>query len=151
MFYPHQHKHLLVCNNLSLTTFNCQNRKIILPRISDCFQHMHRSQVVTLPLLLCFLHQQTHTCINKYALLPLLPRKILVSPRRPLLCLHTLARALACNHHTHLQGDKLQLIFAQVTFDLLPVFQEGEGLENENEEMTINIVNDNNSWTLVQR
>jgi hypothetical protein len=38
----------------------------------------------------------------------------------------------------------------QVSFQPLPVLQEGEGLE-ENDDFTINIVDGHSSWTLVQR
>jgi hypothetical protein len=46
---------------------------------------------------------------------------------------------------------KISTYFPQVTFDRLPVLQEGEELENENEEMTTNIINGSNSWTIGQR
>jgi hypothetical protein len=52
---------------------------------------------------------------------------------------------------------KSRIILPQVTFQLLPVLQEGEGLEvdrNEidtNEGITVNFVDGDNSWTLVQR
>jgi hypothetical protein len=38
----------------------------------------------------------------------------------------------------------------QITFDPLPVLKEGEGLE-ENDNVAINIVDENNSWTVVRR
>ncbi len=38
----------------------------------------------------------------------------------------------------------------QISFDLLPVLKEGEGLE-ENEDVAISIVDGHNSWTMVQR
>jgi len=38
----------------------------------------------------------------------------------------------------------------QITFDPLPVLKEGEGLE-ENDNVTINIVDEHNSWTVVKR
>jgi hypothetical protein len=37
----------------------------------------------------------------------------------------------------------------QITFDLLPVLKEGEGLE-ESDNVAINIVDENNSWTVVR-
>jgi hypothetical protein len=52
---------------------------------------------------------------------------------------------------------KTQLFMPQVVFHLLPVLQEGEGLEDEenenvvNDGVTVNFVNGANSWTLVQR
>jgi hypothetical protein len=38
----------------------------------------------------------------------------------------------------------------QITFDPLPVLNEGEGLE-ENDNVAINIVDGHNSWTVVRR
>jgi hypothetical protein len=57
---------------------------------------------------------------------------------------------------SHLQAQNAtgQLIFPQVTSDPLPIFEGGEGLENENnrqEEISINFVNGDNGWTLVQK
>ncbi len=60
---------------------------------------------------------------------------------------------------SHLQSPvvftpKTKLIMPQVSFHPLPVLQEGEGLEEESamqDELTINIVNEQNSWKLVQR
>jgi hypothetical protein len=49
---------------------------------------------------------------------------------------------------------KQKLIMPQVSFHPLPILKEGEGLEDESAtqyEVTINIVNAQNSWTLVQR
>jgi hypothetical protein len=50
---------------------------------------------------------------------------------------------------------KTKLYMAQVAFHPLPVWQDGEGLEVEenkaNDGVTINIINRPNSWTLVQR
>jgi hypothetical protein len=50
-------------------------------------------------------------------------------------------------------GSQSHLIIPQVTIELLPVLEEGEGLENEigHEEISINIVNGDNSWTVVQK
>ncbi len=52
---------------------------------------------------------------------------------------------------------KSHLIFPQVTFQPLPVLQEGEGLEEEEIEndnaqsVTVNFVTGEDSWTLVQK
>jgi hypothetical protein len=52
---------------------------------------------------------------------------------------------------------KSQLIFPQVTFQPLPVLQEGEGLEEEEigndnaQSVTVNFVTGEDSWTLVQK
>jgi len=46
------------------------------------------------------------------------------------------------------------MFMPQVTFEPLPIFQRGEGLEvddNLNEGITVNYVDAENSWTLVQR
>jgi hypothetical protein len=61
--------------------------------------------------------------------------------------------------HTSMQSTpmKSRIVLPQVTFQPLPVLQEGEGLEvdsNEidtNEGITVNFVDRDNSWTLVQR
>ncbi len=51
---------------------------------------------------------------------------------------------------------KSQLIFPQITFQPLPVLQEGEGLEEEEirnddtQSVTVNFVTGEDSWTLVQ-
>jgi len=49
-----------------------------------------------------------------------------------------------------LTPEKPKLYMPQVSFQPLPVLQEGEGLE-EKDDVTISIVNGQNSWTLVQR
>ncbi len=49
---------------------------------------------------------------------------------------------------------KQRVLMPQVTFEPLPIFQWGEGLEvddNLNEGITVNYVDADNSWTLVQR
>jgi hypothetical protein len=46
--------------------------------------------------------------------------------------------------------ERPQLIMPQVTFTPLPLLKEGEGLE-ENDNVAINIVDENNSWTVVRR
>jgi hypothetical protein len=46
---------------------------------------------------------------------------------------------------------KPTLIFSQVTFDPHPIFDRGEGMENENDqEISVNFVDGDNSWTLIQ-
>jgi hypothetical protein len=49
--------------------------------------------------------------------------------------------------------NKPTLVFPQLTSDPLPLFQSREGLENENDqqEIAINFVDNNNSWTLVKK
>jgi hypothetical protein len=51
--------------------------------------------------------------------------------------------------------EKPALFFPQVTSDPLPLFQNREGLENETcndrEEISINFVDNDNTWTLVKR
>jgi len=47
--------------------------------------------------------------------------------------MHTHFHTRTHSQQTHTHGEKLQRIFPQFAFDLLPVFQEGEGLEDENE------------------
>ncbi len=43
-----------------------------------------------------------------------------------------------------------KIYMPQITFDPLPVLKEGEGLE-ESDNIAINIVDENNSWTVVRR
>jgi hypothetical protein len=55
---------------------------------------------------------------------------------------------------THSTPAKQRIFMPQVVFEPQPIFQGGEGLEvdNEmNEGITVNYVNEDNSWTLVQR
>ncbi len=49
-----------------------------------------------------------------------------------------------------LTPEQPKIYMPQITFDPLPVLKEGEGLE-ENDNVTINIVNGHNSWTVVRR
>jgi len=46
--------------------------------------------------------------------------------------------------------ERPKIYMPQITFDPLPVLKEGEGLE-ENDNVTINIVDEHNSWTVVKR
>jgi hypothetical protein len=52
-----------------------------------------------------------------------------------------------------MHNNKPTLIFPQLTSDPLPLFQSREGLENDNnqEEISVNFVDRNNSWTLIQK
>jgi hypothetical protein len=49
-----------------------------------------------------------------------------------------------------LTPERPKINMPQITFDLLPVLKEGEGLE-ENDNVAINIVDGHNSWTVVRR
>ncbi len=55
---------------------------------------------------------------------------------------------------THSTPTKQRIFMPQVVFEPLPVFERGEGLEADNtinEGITINYVDEDNSWTLVQK
>jgi len=49
-----------------------------------------------------------------------------------------------------LTPERPKIYMPQISFDPLPILKEGEGLE-ENEEVSISIVDGHNSWTVVQR
>jgi hypothetical protein len=67
--------------------------------------------------------------------------------------------AMSTRSHTHSNASsqstpvKIRIFLPQVTFQPLPVLQEGEGLEVDKSEkgITINFVDGDISWTLVQR
>ncbi len=54
---------------------------------------------------------------------------------------------------THSAPPKQRIFMPQVAFELLPIFERGEGLDTNdtiNEGITINFVDADDSWTLVQ-
>jgi hypothetical protein len=72
----------------------------------------------------------------------------------PAMRTHSLTHSSASTHST---PAKTRIFLPQVTFQPLPVLQEGEGLEvhksekDTNEGITVNFVDGDSSWTLVQR